>query len=94
MWLCLTEFNKFREDESILHTSDDKYKGAEKTLFDRGNLEICRATNNYKNSHFSVAIKNLQSLTDELRVSIRLNSKHSLFLHQLIFTCRGRQRKS
>lgn len=69
MWLCLTEFNKIRQDESISVSVDDKYKEAEKYLFDWRNLEVCRATSNFEHSHFSVAIKNLQSLTDELRVS-------------------------
>lgn len=69
MWLCLTEFNKARQDESIPNSSDDKYKEAEKCLFESGNYGVCRATNNFKHSHFSSAVKNLQSLTDEIRVS-------------------------
>lgn len=69
MWLCLTEFNKTREDESIPNLPDDKYKEAEKCLFETGNYEVCLATNNFKHSRFSSAVKNLQSLTDEIRVS-------------------------
>lgn len=69
MWLCLTQFNKFREDEPISNASDDKYRVVGKALFEARNLEIRQATDNYRHSHFSVATKNLQSLTDELGVS-------------------------
>lgn len=68
IWLCLTEFNRIRLDGKISNSSDDKFKEAENHLFQTTNLEICHATENFKNSQFSLAIKSLQSISDELRV--------------------------
>lgn len=68
MWLCLTEFNKIRQDETISISSDDKFEEGENNLFQSRNSEICNATENFKNSQFSLGIKNLQRLLDELRV--------------------------
>lgn len=68
IWLCLTEFNKIRLDEKISISSDEKFKEAENRLFQSTNLELCHATENFKNSQFGLAIKVLQSISDELRV--------------------------
>lgn len=68
IWLCLTEFNQMRQDKSILSSQNDEYTVAEKCLFESGNRFICLATHNFKCSHFSVAIKNLQELATQLRV--------------------------
>lgn len=68
MWLCLTEFNQIRHDESIAIASDAKYIEAEKRLFESKNFQISCATENYKHLHFQSTIKNLQSLSDALRV--------------------------
>lgn len=85
IWLCLTEFNKIRLDEKISISSDEKFKAAENHLFQSRNLEICHATENFKNSQFSLAIKDLQSLSDELRVSQASELTHIFQLKILVY---------
>lgn len=49
--------------------NDSDYESEDLKLFELRNSCVSRADHAYSNAHFSVAIKECQELTDELRVS-------------------------
>lgn len=68
--MCLSEFNKARNDESIARPENNvDFETEELKLFELRNACVSRADKFYSNAHFSSAIKECQELTDELRVS-------------------------
>lgn len=69
IWLCLNEFNKVRNDDSIVKPENDSdYENEDLKLLEVRNSCVQRADHAYSNAHFSLAIKDCQELTDELRV--------------------------
>lgn len=77
IWLCLTEFNKARNDESIIALkNDDQYKNDELKAFEARNSSLSKADYNYTNANLSTSIKICQELTDELRVRKWKKSKY------------------
>lgn len=71
IWLCLNEFNKARNDDTILKLEEMSvdYENEDLRLFELRNTCVSKADYSYSNAHFSAAIKECQELTDELRVS-------------------------
>lgn len=71
IWLCLNEFNKARNDNSIVKpdTNSTEYENEDSRLFELRNSCVSKTDYSYSNAHFSAAIKECQELTDELRVS-------------------------
>lgn len=88
--MCLNEFSKARNDESIIALqNDDKYKNDELKAFEVRNSCLSKADYNYTNANLSTSIKVCQELTDELRVrklrnQIKLLNQNSkdIFLFQ------------
>lgn len=69
IWLCINEFNKVRNDDTITKLENDSdYEAEDLKLFELRNSCLSRADHFYSNAHFSSAIKECQELTDELRV--------------------------
>lgn len=69
IWLCLSEFNKARTDDSIIKPENNSdWESEDLKLFELRNSCVQRTDRFYSNAHFSAAIKECQELTDELRV--------------------------
>lgn len=92
IWLCLSEFNKARNDESIISLpNDDEYKNDELKAFEVRNSCLSKADYNYTNANLSTSIKACQELTDELRVRklknqikiLNQNSKKNFFVPEI-----------
>lgn len=70
IWLCLSEFNKIRNDDTITKPEENNtnYENEDLSLFEIRNFCVSKTERAYSDAHFSSAVKKCQELTDELRV--------------------------